>query len=94
MNKTLALTVAGLVLMASGAAFAGEPTGRFQGAQGQAPLGAEQVYFDNGGSTNYTAVKAADIPWAQGAQALSAEHALGRVMVIGGDQPESDVQPA
>jgi hypothetical protein len=95
MKKNLALLVASLVLVASGAAYAGEPTGRFQGAAGTTPQGAEQVYFDNGGGTNYTAAKAGDIPWANGAATNAVEqHVLGRTLVISGDQPESDVQPA
>jgi hypothetical protein len=45
MYNVYALLLAGAVLAAAGTAFAGEPTGRYQGAEGSAPQGVEQSYF-------------------------------------------------
>ena len=42
MYNVFALLIAGVVLAAASSAFAGEPTGRYQGAEGQAPQGVDQ----------------------------------------------------
>lgn len=47
MYALVSLFIAGFVLALAGTAFAGEPTGRYQGAEGSKPAGAEQVYADN-----------------------------------------------
>jgi len=43
MQNIIALLVAGAVLAAAGTAFAGEPTGRYQGAQGTPPVGLAEI---------------------------------------------------
>jgi hypothetical protein len=50
MYNVYALLVAGAVLAAAGTALAGEPTGRYQGAEGSAPQGIEQSLFANSGT--------------------------------------------
>ena len=65
MKKTLTLLALSAILTATGMAYAGEPTGRFQGAQGAAPQGAESVYFAafaNGTNTHYMPADGASIP--------------------------------
>ena len=68
MNRIVSALALTATLVASTAAFAGEPTGRYQGAVGQVPDGVEQAatfehsYAGRGG---VTAVAAANIPAAQ-----------------------------
>jgi len=64
MNRFVSILALGTTLMASSAAFAGEPTGRYQGAVGSVPDGVEQVYFDHSsnGRGGVTASVAANIP--------------------------------
>jgi hypothetical protein len=55
----------GLVLMTAGFVSAGEPTGRYNGAPGSDPQGAEQVYFadfGNGTNSHYMPADGESIP--------------------------------
>jgi hypothetical protein len=52
LNRVTAFGI-GLVMLSAGLAYAGEPTGRYNGADGSSPDGAEQVQFANfGNATN------------------------------------------
>jgi hypothetical protein len=64
MNRFVSILALGATLVASSAAFAGEPTGRYQGAVGSVPDGVEQVYFDHfsNGRGGVTASVAENIP--------------------------------
>ena len=68
MTRLTSLIAASAVLVASNAAFAMEPTGRYQGAIGSVPNGVEQVYLDHSNVTRggVTAAFAANIPAGQG----------------------------
>ncbi len=68
MTRLTSLVAASVVLVASSAALAGEPTGRYQGAIGSVPNGMEQVYVDHSGAGRggVTAAFAANIPAGQG----------------------------
>jgi len=83
MDNIVALLVAGVVLAAAGTAFAGEPTGRYQGQPTSAPYGAEQVYADYShvGQAGPAAVK--DIPAGTGGEQVDiALHNVGRALMV------------
>jgi len=100
MYNILALLIAGTVLAVAGSAFAGEPTGRYQGAVGSLPQGVEQVYADDSqvGGGWVTASFAQDIPAGQSGEDVSvALRSVGRALVVTANVPggaPSDVQLA
>lgn len=60
MTNIYALLIAGTVLAFAGTAFAGEPTGRYQGAEGQVPSGVEQAAVDHTGRGGFVTASAAE----------------------------------
>lgn len=90
MYNVFALLIAGAVLAMAGTAFAGEPTGRYQGAVGSLPEGVEQVYFDNGTNGYYTAAAAEAIPAATNQESVTvALRNVGRALVVTANVPGS-----
>jgi len=65
MLSKVTLLGAGFVLLTAGFVSAGEPTGRYNGAAGSEPAGAEQVQFadfGNGTDTHYSPADGESIP--------------------------------
>jgi len=60
MTNILALLLAGAVLAAASTAFAGEPTGRYQGAEGHAPATVDQVATGNVARGGYVTAAAGE----------------------------------
>ena len=85
MYTLYSLFIAGIVLAAAGSAFAGEPTGRYQGAEGSAPVGAEQVYADDStvGGGYVTSTFADGIPAAEKTSNVAVSvRSVGRSIVV------------
>ena len=85
MYALVSLFIAGFVLALAGTAFAGEPTGRYQGAEGSTPVGAEQVYADDSevGGGYVTSTFAEGIPDAQSSNKVAvAVRNVGRSLVV------------
>lgn len=97
MYTLFSLFIAGIVLAAAGTAFAGEPTGRYKGAEGSAPVGAEQVYADDSavGGGYVTSTFADGIPAAEKTSnvAVSVRN-LGRSIVLTTNPVPSSTQLA
>jgi len=99
MFNILALLVAGAVLAAAGTVFAGEPTGRYQGAVGSVPQGVEQVFVDHSDNRTYeTASRSDEVPAGQEDSRVTITlRNVGRALVATATVPgsvPSDVQLA